>query len=213
MNTIINGKSINIIDKNEIGMKFTELVNSYINKGLTFDMNHNHGTQGELASVVLTDGIYCWKIYIISESKFLNDFWSRYSTFEIKVKKYEKSERTLWLSEGEEIYTKIYYQLLNSENKFIADLDEFNAYVKMHDDRRDMHRKVSCLRQDAMRIMPTTTHKIAVKMLKKVRGYKSVSVNEIKSVQKDVVSNSVMYTVYFNENSKKSSYVIYEHRF
>lgn len=183
MKTIVNGKEIKLFGRNEIGMAFTEKVNEYLMKGFIFYLGEEgRGHQGEETKVCLTnDGGKT--VYVI----FLDKVYNRMdlpNTMELFVKKYERTGRTFWMKEGEEIFRKVFYEISSRRRNdvYVENEEDSKAITKISDER--LNAKYS--NKNAFEKLPATANKIAFRILKKMKGYKSVPLKNIEYVVHEI---------------------------
>lgn len=188
MKTIVNGKDIKLFDKAGIGVEFTKVVNEYLQNGFVFNLAEStSGTQGEEMRVNLTNdgGNTVYIIYVdrcsISDENF------RRQGLNLVVEKFvdAKNASTLWRGRGEIVSEKIFYCISEYYGKnpvFADNKEDFEAISKITRERH--HAKYS--NKDKFKTLPATANKIAFRILKKMKGYKSVPLKNIEYVVREI---------------------------
>ena len=205
MKTIINGKEIKILGRQEIGLAFTQKVNEYLSKGFIFNCARSSGgTQGEEMKACLSnDGGKT--VFII----FLENVYGGFRDADkmiIQVRKYEdcNDNSTLWLSKGEEIEKIIFYALERrhcGKERFVENLEDYEAIRAIQDERFSIK---SSMTSD--KILPEKYYKLALKVIKKRKGYKS---RQLKDVMKVVKRNPKSRYVYLYGIQLKQTGFVY----
>ncbi len=183
MKTIVNGKEIKLFDKAGIGAEFTKVVNEYLQNGFIFNLAESTGrTQGEEMKVNLTnDGGNT--VYIIYIERFhFSDDEHIYRGCKLIVEKFieVKNDSTLWHGKGELVSEKSFYAISDYYNNpaFVDNKEDFESIAKISRER--LHAKYSY--EGQIKKLPATANKIAFKILKKMKGYKSVPLKNIEYV-------------------------------
>lgn len=195
---MIGNREVNVVDNDYIAKRFSGLVASYLQNGFYFDINHNSGTQGEVKNAVLTDGNKCYKIYANRE------YFEFNYVFALYVKTYDVSKGTLWNSEGTEIFSEKFYRMGDSD-KYITELVDFNEYIKIRNERRNKRYEIINLAKWS--VMPKSVNKVALRIIKNMRGFKSVKASDINRVER-MNNRKLQYEVFFNKGCKKTSCTI-----
>lgn len=182
MKTKVNGKEINLYDKNVIGAEFTNVVNGYLQNGFVFDYSEStRGTQGEELRVNLTNdgGNTVYVVYLDRQS--YGEF-GRYSLLKIIIERFDDAndESTLWFGKGEVVSEKAFYCISDFYKNavFVDNEDDFGAISKISKERKCRNRNLA----KDFHVLPLSANKIAFKILKKMKGYKKVSIKDIEYV-------------------------------
>lgn len=105
------------MNRQDITKRFTEIVNEYLAKGMTFSVSMS-GSQGEQMKVDLTDGKYTYRIRLESFTDFTD--WSH--GLEIFVERFDEvvicSMSTLWNGKGDQLLHEKFYKTSDREEKF-----------------------------------------------------------------------------------------------
>lgn len=92
------------MNKQNVIERFTEIVNEYLAKGMTFSVSMS-GSQGEEMKVDLTDGTSTYRIRLESSIDFNASGWP--NVLEIIVERFDEvatsSMYTLWSGKGEQL--------------------------------------------------------------------------------------------------------------
>lgn len=156
------------------------------------------GTQGEEGKVCLTNdgGKTVYVFYVHKEYESLNGSWSRgrviYITGEKFVKKYP--DETLWLGKGEKFYEVKWLCIDERKDVYVETIEEFKEIYEITSARRKLHWE---MRNEGIEVNENV-YKIAVSILNKRNGYKSVKVRHITKIMR---RNGKCY-VYFEKSGK-----------
>ena len=197
MNTMVNGKEIKVFGRNDISVVFTQKVNEMLNQGFVFWFER--GTQGEEGKVCLTNdgGKTVYVFYVHKEYESLNGSWSRgrviYITGEKFIKKYP--DETLWLEKGEKLYEVKWFCIDEEKDVYVETIEEFKEIKKISDVRRNLHWEMINKRNEGIEVNENA-YKIAVSILNKRNGYKSLKVRHITKIMK----RDGKYYVYFEKS-------------
>ena len=197
MNTMVNGKEIKVFGRNDILVVFTQKVNEMLNQGFVFWFER--GTQGEEGKVCLTNdgGKTVYIFYVHKEYESLDDSWSRdrviYITGEKFIKKYPNE--TLWLGKGEKLYEVKWFCIDEEKDVYVETIEEFKEIKKISDVRRNLHWGMINKRNEGIEVNENA-YKIAVSILNKRNGYKSLKVRHITKIMK----RDGKYYVYFEKS-------------
>ena len=197
MNTMVNGKEIKVFGRNDILVVFTQKVNEMLNQGFVFWFER--GTQGEEGKVCLTNdgGKTVYIFYVHKEYESLDDSWSRdrviYITGEKFIKKYPNE--TLWLGKGEKLYEVKWLCIDERKDVYVETIEEFKEIKKISDVRRNLHWGMINKRNEGIEVNENA-YKIAVSILNKRNGYKSLKVRHITKIMK----RDGKYYVYFEKS-------------
>lgn len=197
MNTMVNGKEIKVFGRNDISVVFTQKVNEMLNQGFVFWFER--GTQGEEGKICLTNdgGKTVYVFYVHKEYENLNGSWSRgrviYITGEKFIKKYP--DETLWLGKGEKLYEVKWLCIDERKDVYVETIEEFKEIKKISDVRRNLHWEMINKRNEGIEVNENA-YKIAVSILNKRNGYKSLKVRHITKIMK----RDGKYYVYFEKS-------------
>ena len=197
MNTMVNGKEIKVFGRNDISVVFTQKVNEMLNQGFVFWFER--GTQGEEGKICLTNdgGKTVYIFYVHKEYESLDDSWSRdiviYITGEKFIKKY--SNEILWLGKGEKLYEVKWLCIDERKDVYVETIEEFKEIKKISDVRRNLHWEMINKRNEGIEVNENA-YKIAVSILNKRNGYKSLKVRHITKIMK----RDGKYYVYFEKS-------------
>lgn len=200
MNTMVNGKEIKVFGRNDISVVFTQKVNEMLNQGFVFWFES--GTQGEEGKVCLTNdgGKTVYVFYVHKEYESLNGSWSRdrviYITGEKFIKKYP--DETLWLGKGEKLYEVKWFCIDEEKDVYVETIEEFKEIKKISDVRRNLHWEMMNKRNEGIEVNENA-YKIAVSILNKRNGYKSLKVRHITKIMR----RNGKYYVYFEKSGNK----------
>lgn len=183
MKTIIKGKEINLFNMAEISAFYTEVIADYLSKGYIFYVGAGRGSQGEESKVVLTNdnGKTALLIYVDKE----NGYFDNNGTIKIITKKFENihQDSTLWLHRGELINEKIFWKVSrNSREVYVESESDFNLVYEIQEIRSQERYEI--MKSHREEIKSETYKKLALKLLKKERGYKSKTLKDISSIEK-----------------------------
>ena len=194
---MVNGKEIKVFGRNDISVVFTQKVNEMLNQGFVFWFER--GTQGEEGKVCLTNdgGKTVYVFYVHKEYESLNGSWSRgrviYITGEKFIKKYP--DETLWLEKGEKLYEVKWFCIDEEKDVYVETIEEFKEIKKISDVRRNLHWEMINKRNEGIEVNENA-YKIAVSILNKRNGYKSLKVRHITKIMK----RDGKYYVYFEKS-------------
>lgn len=200
MNTMVNGKEIKVFGRNDISVVFTQKVNEMLNQRFVFCFDS--GTQGEEGKVCLTNdgGKTVYVFYVHKEYESLDGSWSRgrviYITGEKFVKKYP--DETLWLGKGEKFYEVKWFCIDERKDVYVETIEEFKEIKKISDVRRNLHWEMINKRNEGIEVNENA-YKIAVSILNKRNGYKSLKVRHITKIMR----RNGKYYVYFEKSGNK----------
>ena len=197
MNTMVNGKEIKVFGRNDISVVFTQKVNEMLNQRFMFCFDS--GTQGEEGKVCLTNdgGKTVYVFYVHKEYESLDGSWSRgrviYITGEKFVKKYP--DETLWLGKGEKFYEVKWFCIDERKDVYVETIEEFKEIKKISDVRRNLYWEMINKRNEGIEVNENA-YKIAVSILNKRNGYKSLKVRHITKIMR----RDGKYYVYFEKS-------------
>ena len=201
MRTTLNGKEIQLLTRNDIYKIVSEITAEKIANGYT--LYFLSGSQGEEGKICFTnDGGKTVLVYWIHKEyeKVDDDSWGSDYVMYITGKKYEDvySGKTLWFNKGEEFFDEKFYELESKNEVYVSDFEDFKAIRKIHEERRDLKYKCVEISQNK-KIVPT---KAVLKVIRKQKGYKSVSLKEISFVTHKI---GYGYIVCFVRDSNRST--------
>jgi hypothetical protein len=203
MKTTVNGKEIKLVTRNDISNIVSQKVAEMLTQGFNFCFYS--GSQGEEGKVCLTpdEGKTVYIFWIHKEwEKVSDDGWEMADVMYITGKKYSDvyKNQTLWFSEGELFFEKKWFKLDSKEERYVENLEDWKILDNIHSDRRHLHYEMSDRRNTVK--LPAKLHKIALKVIKNKKGYKSVSLKDIESVTRRLGGH---YTFNFTKESRKES--------
>ena len=197
MNTMVNGKEIKVFGRNDISVVFTQKVNEMLNQRFVFCFDS--GTQGEEGKVCLTNdgGKTVYVFYVHKEYESLDGSWSRgrviYITGEKFVKKYP--DETLWLGKGEKFYEVKWFCIDERKDVYVETIEEFKEIDEITSARRKLYYEMRNKRNEGIEVNENV-YKIAVSILNKRNGYKSLKVRHITKIMR----RDGKYYVYFEKS-------------
>lgn len=104
-------------------------------------------------------------------------------------------DETLWLGKGEKFYEQKWFCIDKRKDVYVETIEEFKEIDEINGARGELRWK--CNKMDEAVILGEKCHKIAVSILNKRKGYKSVKVRHIKRVEKRADGK---YYVYFEKS-------------
>lgn len=197
MKTTINGKEIKLYDDNDINAIYTNLVSEYISKGFVINFRIVRGSQGEESKIDLTNdnGKTIYRIWILTEYFDVSD-----RKLMIVIEKFSNCEAsdTLWFGRGEKIFERIFYFITRrrSRNIYVKSKDNFEIIREIQKSREDLEYKESCRLIE----LSDSCKKIALKIIRKKKGYKTVKIDDLNSVSRRYDISSY----YFDFNEKEN---------
>lgn len=195
----------NIIKSKDIRTAFTQKVKEYLDKGMDISVRTLSGSQGEIAKVDFTDGKYVYRILLHTSYDYLNKdfFYGRLEMVELIVERFEDDGRpeldtwgTLWNGRGEQIENKKYYNIKDREI-FTDSLEEIIRIGKVRAERREVKRTNDNIHLNSKRLS------FFYNLVKKQKGYSTVTKKQIEKIAKKNYSNGIAYAVYFTKESRK----------
>ena len=203
MNTMVNGKEIKVFGRNDISVVFTQKVNEMLNQGFVFWFES--GTQGEEGKVCLTNdgGKTVYVFYVHNEYESLDDSGSTdrviYITGEKFIKKYPNE--TLWLGKGEKLYEVKWFCIDERKDVCVETIEEFKEIDEITSARRKLYWEMRDKRNEGNEgnegiEVNENVYKIAISILNKRNGYKSLKVRHITKIMK----RDGKYYVYFEKS-------------
>lgn len=191
MKTTINGREIKLFGRQEIAMVFTQKVNEYLLQGFYFNLaESSRGHQGEELGAYLTKDGGKTVYFIFADKEYGN--YDGADKMVIYVKKYENVEgRTCWMKEGEEVWKKTFYQLENNhrcyQEVYVESHDEYEIIKNIQSERWNQRHNLPNEKE-----LPTSTRRIAVDILRKKKGYKTILVKDVIKVVRRRVDNALI---------------------
>lgn len=206
MKTMVNGKEVKVWDKNAISAVLTSEVNKMLSSGFVFYFYG--GSQGEEAKVCLTnDGgntVYVFWVHTDHEDIDGSGKWyEKADTMVITGKKYINvhSNMTLWFSKGEQFFEKKWYEISDRYRRgerYVENLEEYVAMTKLRDQRWNVRHATLPSKK-----LSECANKLALKIVKKIRGYGTTKLKDIDCVVKE--PSFAGYFVTFTKESNKQS--------
>ena len=204
MKTIVNGKEIKLVTRNDISSIVSQKVAEMLAHG--FNFYFYGGSQGEEGKVCLTpdEGKTVYIFWIHKEyEKVSDDAWDRSEVMYVTGKKYSDcyQGKTLWFSQGELFFEQKWFKLDSKNERYVENIEDWKIIDKIHSDRRDLHYEMN---ECYLIKLPAKMNKIALKIIKNKKGYKSVTLKDI-----EFITRRLNYGFIFNftRESKKSSFV------
>lgn len=197
-----------VIFSKDIRKAFTDKVNEYLAKGMEISVRTMSGSQGEIGKIDLTDGKNIYRIRLEREHRFIDRdfFYGGIDTIELIVEKYEDDGRdaldtwgTLWSGKGELIEEKTWYSI-EDRKAFTDSFDEILRLLEIRTSRRKNREIETKEITDSKRIS------ILLKIVKKRRGYSSVTKKQIAKITKSdakILKSDAGYMVFFTNESRK----------
>jgi len=198
MNTTVNGKEIKVFGRNDISIVFTQKVNEMLGQGFVFCFES--GTQGEEGKVCLTNdgGKTVYVFYVHKEFESVTERgWDRTRTILITAEKFIKKypDDTLWLGKGEKFYEVKWFCIDERKDVYVETVEDFKEIEKISDVRRDLRWEMRNKRNEGIEVNKNG-YKIAVSILNKRNGYKSLKVRHITKIMR----RDGKYYVYFTKS-------------
>ena len=202
MKTTVNGKEIKVFGRNDISVIFTQKVNEMLAKGYMFYFDS--GTQGEEGKVCLTNdgGKTVYVFYVHTSYEAIDEKgWNRAGTILISAEKFtlKYPRETLWLGKGEKFFEAKWFCIDNRGRKdvYVESLEDFKMIDEIKRERINLH--YGMIHDD--KILAEKYYKIAVSILNKRSGYKSVKVRHITKVERR--RDNSKYYVYFEKSGNR----------
>ena len=201
MKTTVNGKEIKVFGRNDISIVFTQKVNEMLGQGFVFCFES--GTQGEEGKVCLTNdgGKTVYILYVHKEYEKIGDKWyEKCDTVSITGEKFMKNHphQTLWLGKGENFFEKKWFCIDKNKDVYVETIEEFKEIEKISSARSEL--RWECNEMDKAVILGEKCQKIAVSILNKRDGYKSLKVRHVTKIEKRADGK---YYVYFEKSGNK----------
>ena len=199
MKTTVNGKEIKVFGRNDISIVFTQKVNEMLSQGFVFCFDR--GAQGEEGKVCLTnDGgktVYVFYVYKEYES-ITENRWDRSRVIYIIGEKFVKRfpDDTLWLGKGEKFYEAKWFCIDERKDVYVENVQFAKEISEIESVRFD--RKLKS-RDETVTFYDRKKFEIAVSILNKRDGYKSLKVRHVAKIEK---RNDSKYYVYFEKKGK-----------
>lgn len=180
MKTTVNGKEIRLFNQKSIEELYTKYVMSYLDIGYNFYFYS--GSQGEEVKTCLTKdgGKTVYVLFVDSEYRNFSEVKT------IWIKKFEDvipGRTTLWLNKGEEVFKKEFYCINERSYKnaiYVESEDDYKLISKVQDERYSNKTSNEYVE------LPKSCYKIALKIIQKRKGYKSIQLKDIKSMKRRV---------------------------
>lgn len=206
MKTVINGKEIKLLTRNDISTIVSQKVAEMLGKG--FNLYFDSGSQGEEGKVCLTNdgGKTVYIFWVHKEYESLNENrWDRSAVMYITGEKYTDVYlgKTLWFNDGEKFFEQKWFKLDSKEERYVENLNDWRILYDIHSDRRHLHYEM--LESHDIIKLPEKFHKIALKVIKNKKGHKSVSLKDVDYVTRRIGSG---YNFYFTKDSKKENFSV-----
>ena len=181
MKTTINGKEIKVLGRQDIATLFTAKVNEYLSAGFIFYVGCGaRGSQGEESKVCLTNngGHTVYMIYMYKKYNGMEP-----TTMSIYVRRYRDVEErsTLWLNEGEEVYMKSFF-LITEHKKELYVENPMDCKLLAEKQIARWEHRYNVKESKYERILPESTKKIALEIVRRRKGFKSTQLKNIEKV-------------------------------
>lgn len=200
MKTTVNGKEIKIFNRKSIEELYTKVVKNYLDVGYNFYFYS--GSQGEKVKTCLTkDGGKT--VYVIFVDK---DYKCDKTVETIWIKKFEDvyPNKILWFSQGEEVFKMEFY--LISERKgnevYVDNVEDFKTLENISRERYYTIRDIEKMEKYVE--LPKSCYKTALKIIQKRKSYKSIQLEDIKSIKR-IIGYGYGYEFIFENQSKNFS--------
>ena len=183
-----------ILKLTDIEKEFTDIVNAKINNGYHF--HFYRGSQGEEFKVILTkDDKEFHMIYVMTNHCYQNGVSK--DIIEIIEEVFRGNRSTFWLGKGEEVFRRTYYDINRyQEDEFYVETEE--EYIEIRNIQKE-RRNVRWGLEDIAEYVPVkltkNSVKVALKLVQKQKGFKSVSAKCIMDIKRNVASRQYEVTV------------------
>ena len=199
MKTTVNGKEIKVFGRNDISVIFTQKVNEMLAQGYMFYFDS--GSQGEEGKVCLTNdgGKTVYVFYVHTGYETVDETsWSRADTILITAEKFtlKYAGETLWLGKGEKFFEVKWYCINHrrpGKDVYVEKVEEFKMIEKIQSER--WHIRYEMKNHEIT--LNEKCYKIAVSILNKRSGYKSLKVRHITKIERN---ENGKYYVYFEKS-------------
>ena len=206
MKTTINGKEIKLVSRNDVSVILSQKVAEMLSNGFIFYFYG--GTQGEAEKVCVTNDcgktVYVFCVHKEYES-ISENCWDRTEVLYITAKKYTDVYlgKTLWFKDGEKFFEQKWFKLDSKEERYVENLNDWRILYDIRSERRYLHYEMSNRRNTIK--LSENFRKIALKVIKNKKGYKSVSLKDVDYVTRRIGSG---YNFYFTKDSKKENFSV-----
>ena len=128
----------------QLETRFTEVVASYVARGLRLDTNAMSGSQGEIGKVALTDGKMTYMIYLNRDYVTIDgeddSLWNRADAVKLIVEMGNRKAgclATFWLGDKEHtvVQQEVWYIIGHHNNYFTDDVEDYKAIRKIRTER------------------------------------------------------------------------------
>ena len=200
MKTTINGKEIKLYDDNDINAIYTDLVSEYISKGFVINFRTVRGSQGEESKIDLTndDGKTIYRIWILIE--YVDGINNKKLVIVIEKFLNFEARDILLFGRGEKILEKDFYFInKRSRNIYVESKDDFEIIVEIQKSRTYLKYKEFY----GLIELSDSCKKIALKIIRKKKGYKTVKIDDLNSVSRRYDVNG-----YYFDFKKKENFAV-----
>lgn len=206
MKTTINEKEIKLVSRNDVSVILSQKVAEMLSNGFIFYFYG--GSQGEEGKVCLTndDGKTVYVFWVHKEYESLSEKgWDRAEVLYITAKKYTDvyPGKTLWFNDGEKFFEQKWFKLDSKEERYVENLNDWRILYDIRSERRNLHYEMSDSHNTIK--LSEKFHKIALKVIKNKKGYKSVSLKDIDHVCRRI---GYGYIFCFTRNSRKVNFSV-----
>lgn len=202
MKTTLNGKTKEILGRNDINEIYTSFVQMFLSQGyVIYSSGNTSGTQGEESKIHFSkdNGKTIFKLYIdrfFGDADFEKCKYISCRGLKIVIEKFENNRNsTLWNGKGELYLEEKFFAVVDRYdcNAFVKTIKEYEEFYKFKEERwegRHIEKKYNELKKDSFFA--------AIPALHKIYGYKYVRTSDIDSIKHE----NDFFVVYFNNNKK-----------
>ena len=201
MKTTINGKEIKLFGRQEISEEFTKIVSDYLANGFIFFYSRaSGGTQGEELKADLSNdgGKTVYRVWLFTDRESRDGeeskWWDAFNVIKIVVKKYNGADGTFWVSKGELVFEKTFYQInerCRTDSEVYCEDKEDGEAIKDKRNDRQHNNYVSDNKE-----LPEKYFRLAMKCVRKKAGWKS---QQLKNVTR-LFKTKDGYQIHFNNH-------------
>ncbi len=194
MKTTINEKEVRLYGRKELSKEFTRIASGYISEGYLINYSAaSSGSQGEEMKIDLSNdgGKTVLRVWMDKGSEKVGSEWyQKADVIKITVEKFEDAENktTLWYGRGEKVLEKTYYHIARRDRDEIY-CEEKSEYLQIAE-KQEARWRASRIEREYVEVSESYK-KIALKSVKKIKGYKSTLLVDIEKIfrQKNKYSN------------------------
>ena len=184
-----------IVKMKDIEVEYTRIVRMYADN-YKINVTSMGGTQGEMAKVDFNGGDVAFRV-VIDRDHTSYAKYNEVETIVIAVYRFNnrRNNSTLWYKDGTVIYERKFYRL-DKYGRDDAWTEDFNFVVEQLNKGWN---RVCSADVTYRTITNPKTIKVIIKMIKKTKGYKSITVKDIDKVYTEP---GKYYRVYFKDRAK-----------